>query len=93
MRRVLLQSPKKRGFRSLKPKPAVVNLDDCNRVFAAGATVSPDTLIAAGLIRSARDGVKVLGSGAVEKALTLKGLMVSAPAKAKVEAAGGSVQD
>ncbi len=92
MRRMLLQQPKLRGFRSLQPKPSIVNLGDVARVCAAGASVTPAALIAHGLIRSSRDGVKVLGGGECTKALTFKGLSVSAPAKAKIEAAGGSVE-
>lgn len=91
MRRILLQQPKLRGFRSLQPKPAVVNLDDLERAFAVGAIVTPDALRSAALVRDIAHGVKVLGGGSVTKALTLKGLHVSASAKAKVEAAGGKV--
>jgi large subunit ribosomal protein L15 len=87
----MLATPKLRGFRSLATKPAVVNVDDIERSFVAGATVTPRALVEGGLIRSKNDGVKVLGRGTVTKAFTLKGFTVSAPAKKKIEAAGGSV--
>ena len=93
MRRILLQQPKLRGFRSLAAKPAVVNLGDLERVFASGTTVTPVTLRNAALVREIANGVKVLGGGTVTKALTLKGLKVSAAAKGKVEAAGGKVEE
>lgn len=92
LRRILLAQPKMRGFRSLRPKPAIVNISDLERVFAAGATITPRALVGAELIRSKDEGVKVLGGGALTKALTLKGLAVSAPAKEKITAAGGSVE-
>ena len=91
MRRMLLQQPKLRGFRSLRPKPAIVNLGDIDRAFEAGASITPAALRTAALVRSTTDGVKVLGGGSVTKAYTLKGLRVSAAVKTKVEAAGGSV--
>jgi len=92
MKRILLATPKLRGFRSLQPKPAIVNLGDLDRAFTVGAVVTPRAIAEAGLVREIRDGVKVLGGGTITKALTLKGLAVSAPAKAKIEAAGGSVE-
>lgn len=92
MKRILLSTPKLRGFRSLYAKPAVVNLSDLDRAFPASTVVTPQAIEAAGLIRSTRDGVKVLGGGEVTKAFTLKGLAVSAPAKAKIIAAGGKVE-
>ena len=91
MKRILLASPKLRGFRSLQAKPVIVNLEDLERAFTVGGMVTPRAIAEVGLVRDIRNGVKVLGGGTVTKALTLKGLMVSAPAKAKIEAAGGSV--
>ncbi|MBI4434314.1 50S ribosomal protein L15, partial [Candidatus Uhrbacteria bacterium] len=87
MKRILLAAPKLRGFRSLHPKPVVVNLEDLDRAFTAGGMVTPRAIVEAGLVRDVRNGVKVLGGGTVTKALTFKGLMISAPAKAKIEAA------
>lgn len=92
LRRILLAQPKLRGFRSLQPKPAVVNIDDLERSFVTGATITPRALIDKGLIRSKNHGAKVLGRGTATKAFTLKGLAVSAPAKAKIEAAEGKVE-
>lgn len=91
MRRMLLQQPKLRGFRSIHPKPEIVNLLDIEKAFSAGAVVTTAELTEHGLIRSTRDGVKVLGGGHLTKALTFKGLEISGSAKAKIEAAGGSV--
>ena len=92
MRRILLQQPKLRGFRSIQPKPEIVNLLDIEKSFVAGAVVSKVTLSEQGLIGTARNGVKVLGGGQMTKALTFKGLEVSGSAKAKIEAVGGRVE-
>lgn len=91
MKRIILAQPKLRGFRSLAHKPAIVNIGDLDRAFSAGAAVTPQAIAAAGLLRDVHHGAKVLGGGIVTKALTLKGLMVSASAKEKIVAAGGSI--
>jgi large subunit ribosomal protein L15 len=92
MKRILLAQPKLRGFKSLSAKPAVVNLGDLDHAFPTNTIVTPQAIEAAGLVRSTRDGVKVLGAGAITKPLTFKGLAVSAPAKEKIETAGGRVE-
>src|SRR5438094_73972 len=75
-----------------KPEYAVVNVSKLGR-FAANSTVDPDALAEARLIRrSGRDRVKVLGSGEVPHALTLKVHAVSESAKAKIEARGGRIE-
>jgi large subunit ribosomal protein L15 len=56
----------------------------------AKAPITVETLVAAGLLRRALDGVRVLG-GTVKSALTLEVAGASAPAVAAVEAAGGKV--
>ncbi|MBI2482758.1 50S ribosomal protein L15 [Candidatus Uhrbacteria bacterium] len=91
LRRILLAQPKLRGFRSLTPKPRVMNVGDLERAFASGATVTPQTLIAAKCISTARYGVKLLGRGTLTKSLIVQGVQVSAPAKAKIEAVGGRI--
>lgn len=92
MKRIILAQPKLRGFRSLAHKPAIVNVGDIDRTFGVGAAVTPQAIATAGLLRDVHHGVKVLGGGTVTKTLMLKGLMVSAPAKAKIEAAGGRIE-
>lgn len=84
----------KRGFTNIFRKDwAEVNVADLERLFEAGATITPDDLIAKGLIRKSKaDAVVVLGQGELSKKLTVKAHRVSAGAKAKIEAAGGSVE-
>lgn len=68
-----------------------VNLKALEERFEAGAEVTPETLKAKRLIRSIRIDVKVLGVGELTKALTVHAHGVSASAREKIEAAGGTV--
>lgn len=72
----------------------VVNLAALETAFGAGDAVDPRSLEAKGLIRI-RGGqapvVKILGEGDLTKKLALTGVTVSAAARTKIEAAGGSV--
>jgi large subunit ribosomal protein L15 len=84
----------KRGFMQFggKTEYAVVNLESLSG-FAANAVVDPDGLAEAGLIkRSGRARVKVLGTGDVAHALTVRAHAVSESARAKIEAKGGRVE-
>ena len=57
-----------------------------------GAVVTVETMIETGLVSNPRDGVKILGNGEVTKKLTVKANAFSESAKAKIEAAGGTVE-
>ncbi|MEN7972228.1 MAG: 50S ribosomal protein L15 [Verrucomicrobiota bacterium] len=82
----------KRGFNNFNRKEFLpVNLDALN-VFEDGAEVTIDLLKEKGLVNGRFDGVKVLGSGSVEKKLTVKANAFSASAKEKIEAAGGTCE-
>ena len=90
----------KRGFTNRNSKDIVtINLDVLNQ-FEDGAEVTVATLIENGLVNtrmnrggiSARDGVKVLGTGTLTKKLTVKVNAYSASAKEKIEALGGKAE-
>jgi large subunit ribosomal protein L15 len=84
----------KRGFSNapFKKEYSVVNVATLNR-FDAGATVTPEDLESLGLLKQpARSGVKVLGDGDLEKALTVRAHAFSKSAVAKIEGAGGAVE-
>lgn len=82
----------KRGFHNLFRKTyQVVNLGALVR-FGDGASVDPEVLAASGLVRSKGGGVKLLGEGEAPKNLTVKVHKISASARQKIEAAGGSVE-
>jgi len=88
----LTQRLPKRGFRPIHRKDVdIVNLADL-AVFGEGATVDPQELRDRGLIGKSAPLVKVLGDGESPKNLALKVHRVSASARTKIEAAGGSVE-
>jgi len=68
-----------------------VNLDQLT-AFAAGADVTPEALAGARLLRDPRNPVVILGRGELNIALKVRVHRVSAGAKSKIEAAGGSVE-
>jgi large subunit ribosomal protein L15 len=84
----------KRGFLPFggKTEYAVVNIKSLGS-FASGATVDPEGLIAAGLIkRGDRARVKLLGDGEVPYALTVRVHAISGVARTKIEGQGGRVE-
>jgi large subunit ribosomal protein L15 len=81
----------KRGFTNpFRVESQVVNLTDLKKVSAA--EVSPETLYSAGLIGKPDSPVKLLGTGDADRAYTVRGVALSAPARAKIEAAGGKIE-
>jgi large subunit ribosomal protein L15 len=69
-----------------------INVERLN-VFEAGADVTPEMLVVAGLIKSVNTPVKVLGDGALDRALTVRAHKFSASAREKILAAGGTVEE
>jgi len=88
----------KRGFKPINPVKLVeVNLWQLQEAVDSGRLdakkpVDGAALVAAKVLRRARDGVRLLGEGELKAKLTLKLAGISAKAKAAVEAAGGSVE-
>jgi len=102
MREIIKKLPKLRGHginrsstvNAERVLAVPVNLSKLETAFEAGATVSPKTLVVAGLVAVSRKRlpvVKILATGEVTKKLTIEGCAVSVAAKAKIEKAGGSV--
>jgi large subunit ribosomal protein L15 len=82
----------KRGFHNPTRKEfSVVNLSSLN-AFAAGETVTPETLRGHGLVRRATGSIKILGDGALNVALTVHAHAFSGSAREKISAAGGKVE-
>ena len=83
----------KRGFTPReRTEYAVVNLK-AFAGFSAGDVVDPDRLVLARLIKNAERGaVKILGEGELSHPLTVKAHAVSASARQKIEAAGGTIE-
>ena len=83
----------KRGFNNIfRTEYAVVNLDQLESAFEAGATVTPDALRESGLVSSRQTPVKVLARGEVTKALTVQAHKFSGKAAEKIAAAGGTAE-
>ncbi len=81
----------KRGFTNPFRVPAQpVNLKQLSKVTAI--EVNPETLYSAGLIGKADAPVKILGTGEVDRAYTVRGVQLSAVARTKIEAAGGRIE-
>jgi large subunit ribosomal protein L15 len=84
----------KRGFNNadFRTEYAVVNLDQLEARFDAGATVTPEALRGAGLVNGRDARVKVLARGEVSKALTVQAHKFSGKAAEKIAAAGGRAE-
>lgn len=94
IRDLISRIPKRRGFanKPSSPKPAVVNVGPLAKAAAGRDTVTVAVLKELKLIPVRHRGpVKVLANGSVTAKLALSGLQVSEGARAKIEAAGGSV--
>ena len=85
--------PVKRGFTNIfKVRYVPVNLSRLEE-FKADAEISPATLAAAGIIKSAELPVAILGHGELDRPLVVKAHRFSSSARAKIEEAGGSVEE
>ena len=82
----------KRGFTNRNSKTIVGINVSALEVFDNDAVVSVETLIEAGIVKHARDGVKILGNGELTKKLTVQANAFSAGAVEKIEAVGGKAE-
>jgi large subunit ribosomal protein L15 len=84
--------PFKRGFTNIRRvEYNEINLDQLEG-FGPQSEVSPETMAEARLLKDVRKPVVILGRGDLKTALTVKAHRVSAGARSKIEAAGGSVE-
>ena len=102
LRDMIKRLPKRRGFGKNRSRtvnnekllPYVINIGQLSGMFKEGDSVSSKTIVATGFAR-VKDGTapvfKILGVGEISKKLNLKGCLVSASARAKIEAAGGTI--
>ena len=85
--------PFKRGFfNPFRIEYAPINVEGLS-AFEAGSEVTPATLVAAGLLKSERLPVVILGNGELDRPLTVKAHRFSKTARSKIEAAGGKVEE
>jgi len=85
--------PRKRGFTNIfRIEYSIVNVGELS-MFEAGSEVTPERLVVAGVVKSLRHPIKVLAEGDINHPLVVKANRFSAAAKAKIEAAGGEVEE
>ena len=82
----------KRGFTNINSKVIVGINVSALEAFEDGAVVTVEELLAKGIVKNPRDGVKILGNGELTKKLTVKAAAFSASAKEKIEKAGGKAE-
>ncbi len=84
--------PFKRGFTNIhRVEYNEINLDQLDG-FGPKSEVNPETMVEARLVKDVRKPIVILGRGEIKTALTVKAHRVSAGARSKIEAAGGSVE-
>lgn len=84
--------PRLPGFKNrFKKVYAIVNVETLN-IFEEGTEVTPELLLEKGIIKELYDGLKILGNGTLEKALTVKAHKFSEKAIEKITAVGGKVE-
>jgi large subunit ribosomal protein L15 len=99
MRDTIKRMPKLRGHGknsnlSYQKKPFVVNVGDLEKIFAAGAKITPQTLVKKNVVKmeaGKNPTIKILALGDITKKFIVEQCAVSAEAKAKIEKAGGKV--
>ncbi len=84
----------KRGFNNkrFRNEFATINLEDLNKFFKDGDVVTPEILKERGIIKKSLCGIKVLGTGSLDKKLTIKAHRFSSKAVTKIEEAGGKAE-
>jgi len=83
----------KRGFNNIFRKEfSIVNVCDLDK-FEDGANIDRQALVAAGLVRKNAELIKILGNGEISKKFTISADKISAGARQKIEAAGGSIKE
>ena len=91
LRRTLMKIPKNRGFKSMYAKPALVNLTTLERVALPTQTITPVWLAKRQIVGTIANGVKIVASGKLTKAVIVKGCLASKGAVAAIEKTGGKV--
>jgi large subunit ribosomal protein L15 len=88
----LMRRLPKRGFHNLFRKEyTIINIRDLDR-FSEGEEVNPQTLKEKGIVKSLRDGIKVLGEGELKKKLTVCAHKFSKAAEEKIRSAAGEIK-
>lgn len=99
LRDIIKKIPKRRGYGKNRgrthvphPEPIAISLERLDKMFENGASVSRASFIEKGVLSArAKNPVKIVGTGALSKKLSLSGIGASSSAKAAIEKAGGSL--
>ena len=80
----------KRGFKNkpFKKEYAIINLGDIAKLEGID-TITPEILVEKRIVKDMKDGLKILGNGALDRPLTVKAHAFSSSAISKIQAAGG----
>jgi large subunit ribosomal protein L15 len=90
---IIKRLPSQRGFNNIfKVDYDVVNVAQLN-CFESGSVVDIVSLVELGLVKTGMKLVKILGDGEIDRPLTVKADKFTATAKAKIEAAGGTIEE
>ncbi len=82
----------KRGFVNIfKKQYAIINVEQLN-IFRKGDEVTPEKLLDRGMVKSLKDGLKILGKGTLKKELSVKAHKFSKTALQKISDAGGKTE-
>lgn len=85
--------PRKRGFTNIfRIEYSTVRVGALN-AFDSGSEVTPEKMLASGIIKSLAKPIKILADGDIDRSLTVRAHKFSASARAKIEAAGGTVEE
>ncbi|MCK4863106.1 MAG: 50S ribosomal protein L15 [Dehalococcoidales bacterium] len=85
--------PRKRGFTNIfRTEYSTVRVGALN-TFDSGSEVTPEKMLASGIIKSLAKPIKILADGDIDRSLTVRANKFTASAKAKIEAAGGTVEE
>ena len=90
MRQLVERTHKLKGFKSIHPKPQIVSLKDLGQ-FNDQAKITPQILVKKKLIKSAKNGVKILSNGEIKVKLNIAGCSFSQSAADKIKKAGGQI--
>ena len=91
VRDVIIRTPKKRGYHNKRKSLHATTLTLSALSHLALSNITPATLFKEGIIKSAKESVKIIATGTLEKAVSIEGISVSAQAQAAIIKAGGSV--
>ena len=91
-RSLIKKLAKIKGFKSIHPKLAIVNLGQIDKEFTSGQEVTPQSLLKKGLVDNIRKGVKILSQGEISKKIVVRGVKLSKKAKEKIEKVDGIIE-